>query len=231
MKRLKAYRKSVEVASLTFSLLILPQIQELINESQFINGKSFIYLTSLFLTILIYLFSEKIFLSLYHFQIIRKILMGSEYIEGVWAEIAFLPNTTSPISYSILEIKVVDDTFMIQGESYETESNIAIGAFSSFSSRLEFPKFSYHFYYDQHNQDHQSEGITRIQFQTRNNKIPLSLSGFFFNLEDEKKVNFRAWKINDKEVLQKMDKSPNTQFLVLDFLKSTAKHFFKNSKK
>lgn len=145
-------------------------------------------------------------------------LLGEDYIEGQWAELAHDSENDKDISYSLLTIKGDGDTIIVSGDSFDVETFTHIGSFVSNCISYEYPLLSYNFKYDINNQTNPREGMSRIKFISRIGKEPIIHTGFFIDINSNKKVNFISWKITDVQLLKKLSSPENFETEITSFI-------------
>lgn len=219
MKKIKTALKIIEISSLSLSIAFQQTIIKWLEGRGFGNtDRTIVFLMSVFFILLIFLIIDFLISKIIEVSFIRKIILGKDYIEGQWAELASDPTTNEGISYSLLIIKGDRDSILLNGDSFDIKTNKHIGSFVAESITYEYPNLYYSYKYDVNNNLNVKEGISRIKFISRPQKEPIMLTGFFIDIDNSKKTNFTCWKIQDKKMIREMSNSENLKKGLLNFI-------------
>lgn len=218
MKKLKSTLRAIQFSSLTLSLAFHKTIIGWLQDNEYIKEGVISFIMSIVIIIIIFLILDFLLDKIVDTKFIRKSILGEDYIEGQWAELAYDANTNQDISYSLLTIKGDGDSVVLNGDSFDVNSFAHIGSFVSNSLTYEYPYLYYNYKYDINTQVNPKEGISRIKFISRIGKEPLIHTGFFIDIDSNKKVNFISWKINDSELLKKLSNPENFKSEISSFI-------------
>lgn len=149
-------------------------------------------------------------------EVVRKILLGREFVEGTWLDL--LSHGGVPFACGVTRIVSSGSSLRITGEDYDIDSN-SCGYYAVDMLLFEFPKIKYKYTYQKSdNKGLAQEGFGEIQFMERNGR-PIKYAGFSFNLKEDRRVTFESWKVEDKEILARLDKPESERSAIFDFFK------------
>ncbi len=218
MKKLKSTLKLIELSSLALSLAFHKTIINWLQKNDLIKEGVISFIVSIVIIILIFLIIDFILDKIVELKFIRKLILGEDYIEGQWAELAYDATSNTDISYSLLTIKGDGESLVLNGDSFDVNTFVHIGSFVSNSITYEYPHLFYNYKYDINSQINSKEGMSRIKFISRIGKEPLIHTGFFIDIDSNKKVNFISWKIIDKKLVAKLSNPENFKTEITSFI-------------
>lgn len=227
MKKLKSALKVIEFSSLSLSIAFHKTIIKWLETNWLIKEEALLLILAVVIVIFVFVIIDYILDKLVELAFIRKLILGEDYIEGHWIELAYDVQNGQAISYSLISIKGNGDSLILSGDSYDYATSTPIGSFTSNSITYEYPHLYYNYKYDITNEINLKEGISRIKFNSHFGKSPLSLTGFFIDIDSNTKVNFIAWKVYDYKLIKRLSNPELFHTEVLNYvqrMKSSSTH-------
>ncbi len=147
------------------------------------------------------------------FQPLRRLLLGNQFIEGIWFEIISQNNIPVGIGHS--EIIFSDGKFRFGGEDFMLNGSDK-GHFRADLIELSWPVLKYKYTYE--TGEHKDSGYGEAQFLERGDGPPLKYAGAFVNLRDGSRYMFESFRIEDRELLERFHADLGKQGTVHQYL-------------
>lgn len=147
---------------------------------------------------------------------LRRLLLGHQFIEGTWFDLS-LADDRPPI-VGIARILFSGSTVRFYGDDFSVDGTRQ-GHYMSDYASLEWPKLKYKYtYHVSGTRQLSNQGFGEAQFLTHGGPSQQYV-GFHFDILEGLRVTYEGWKIEDQQILDKLD-NPNTRReVVLEFFR------------
>jgi hypothetical protein len=130
-------------------------------------------------------------------KLLRRLILGKQFVEGIWFDLIFQNNV--PIAVGHSEITFSDGKFLLGGEDFRIDGADK-GHFRVDLVELSWPVLKYKYTYE--STLHRDSGYGEAQFIERDNGPPLKYTGSFVSLKDGARFTFETIRIEDPELIQ-----------------------------
>lgn len=197
MKNYSIVLKTIQSTAIYVGIILISYL-----EKNFINNGSSSYVIY-FLFLVLFLGLIKLSSSLFsffteRFTFIKKLILGSEYIEGIWLNKA-------KDTVGIIRIVYKDESYSIDGSQYNDDGKLLA---TWRSTTLKFDGNRLEYVYNTHYYGTDNIGVT-IGYAVYNfvrdlgSRVPFTFNGYFIDIDSSSKQHrFTSKKIIDKKLLK-----------------------------
>jgi hypothetical protein len=149
----------------------------------------------LLVTVFVTLFNAALEVAIEKSTLLRKLIAGSEFIEGYWHDVSV--DAAKLVAHGVLfQVRFENDRFAVSGSTFDPQGN-HIATFRSINAA--YSDRVLHFRYESHTaySEQQTEtGVVELQFD----KPPSSYSGFYFDYSNKIRFRVHGTKVADEAV-------------------------------
>jgi hypothetical protein len=151
--------------------------------------------------------------SLENMVLLRRVLLGKQFIEGLWFELIFQDNHPVAIGHS--NISYSDGKFLFGGEDFRLDGSNK-GHFRVDLVELSWPVLRYKYTYETGLE--RDSGYGEAQFIERDDGPPLKFNGSFVSLRDGSRFTFETVRIKDPDLIRRFHRDLGRYATILSYL-------------